>query len=179
MYDSRTMTTPNRRRSDRVLDPSFVEGLSDLQPEEVRSRLADARAEEEELSYLRRLVHGELDILRAELQVRGEGGTAQTDLVQRLTSILGSGPERSSRGARARVAPPAGGGSRRRAERILAASPVSKLPDLSGEEIGAAVDALAEQEGLVSEERRRIHGVIDALEAELLSRYKAGLTPPV
>lgn len=173
------MTTPQRRRIDRVLDPAFIAGIDGLDPAEVRSRLAEARSEEEELSYLRRLVHGELDIFRAELELREGDRAPEQDVVDRLAAVLGSGPERSSRGARARVSPPAGGPGRRRAERILSESRVSRLPDLSPDEIRASVDRLMSEERTISDERRRVHAVIDVLEGELLSRYKAGLAPPV
>jgi hypothetical protein len=62
--------------------------LSDAELKDVIRRL---EAEENEISYQRRLLHGRLDILRAELvarlQKKGEGELGQVDL-DRLTEIL-------------------------------------------------------------------------------------------
>jgi hypothetical protein len=62
--------------------------LSDSELKELISRL---ETEENEISYRRRLLHGKLDILRAELvarlQQRGEGELGQVD-IDRLTEIL-------------------------------------------------------------------------------------------
>ena len=62
--------------------------LSDAELKDLISRLED---EENEISYRRRLLHGKIDILRAELVARlkskGEGELAQVD-VDRLSEIL-------------------------------------------------------------------------------------------
>src|SRR3954468_24512252 len=76
-----------RRRIDRVLAPSFVEGLDGLDVSELKQRRDEALAEREYLSLLRRLVHGRLDILRAESVRRSEGGPS-TPLSERLSAIL-------------------------------------------------------------------------------------------
>jgi hypothetical protein len=63
-------------------------GLSDAELKELIHKL---EAEEDEISYQRRLLHGKLDILRAELvarlQQKGEGQLGQVD-IDRLTEIL-------------------------------------------------------------------------------------------
>ena len=63
-------------------------GLSDA---ELKSLIHELEAEENEISYQRRLLHGKLDILRAELvarlQKKGEGELGQID-IDRLTEIL-------------------------------------------------------------------------------------------
>jgi hypothetical protein len=61
-----------QRRIDRVLDPRFTDRVDQLGLAELR-----ARREEAEVSYLRRLLQGRLDILRAELARRYRDGTAQ------------------------------------------------------------------------------------------------------
>src|SRR5947209_17755829 len=73
------------RRIDRVLAPEFVTGLGQVPLDELRQRRLDAEQEETDLSYLRRLLQGRLDILRAEL-ARRDG--QETDLVQALPRIL-------------------------------------------------------------------------------------------
>ena len=65
--------------------------LASLSDSELKDLIARLEAEENEISYKRRLLHGKLDILRAELvarlQQRGEGELGQVDL-DRLTDIL-------------------------------------------------------------------------------------------
>jgi len=65
-----------------------LETLSDA---ELKDLIRSLEEEENEISYRRRLLHGKLDILRAELvarlQKKGEGELGQVDL-DRLTQIL-------------------------------------------------------------------------------------------
>jgi len=65
--------------------------LARLPDSELKDLIAKLEAEENEISYKRRLLHGKLDILRAELvarlQRKGEGELGQVDL-DRLTEIL-------------------------------------------------------------------------------------------
>ena len=67
--------------------------LNTLSDDELRSLIADLKKEEDELSYKRRLLHGKIDILRAELvarlqkSVEGGEGTISTD-IDKLTEIL-------------------------------------------------------------------------------------------
>jgi hypothetical protein len=75
------------------MDDTFPDlgSLSDLELKDVIRQLAE---EETEISYKRRILHGKIDILRAELVNRlrhqHEGGeiTITGDDVQRLTDIL-------------------------------------------------------------------------------------------
>jgi hypothetical protein len=65
--------------------------LARLSDSELKSLIHELEAEENEISYQRRLLHGKLDILRAELvarlQKKGEGELGQID-IDRLTEIL-------------------------------------------------------------------------------------------
>jgi hypothetical protein len=65
--------------------------LASLSDSELKDLITRLEAEENEISYKRRLLHGKLDILRAELvarlQRKGEGELGQVDL-DRLTEIL-------------------------------------------------------------------------------------------
>jgi hypothetical protein len=174
------MDEQTRRRLDKLLDPTFVHALDATADDELRSRLRESREEEEELSYLRRLLHGRLDILRAELDAR-KGGRGTAQALEVLQEALTEGRSGSAnRGARApvggRVAASAG---RRRAERIVSDDHLARLPDLDAGEIESVIGRATAEERRVSEERRRLHAVIDSLEAELAGRYRAGLAPPV
>ena len=65
--------------------------LASLSDAELKELIKQLEAEENEISFQRRLLHGKLDILRAELvarlQQKGEGELGQVDL-DRLTDIL-------------------------------------------------------------------------------------------
>jgi len=76
-----------------------VEALPDLgtlSDQELRDLIRSLVEEEHEVSYRRRLLHGKIDILRAELVARlqkrvGEGESPLSDVdLNRLTTILAS-----------------------------------------------------------------------------------------
>jgi hypothetical protein len=65
--------------------------LASMSDSDLKALIRELEDEENEISYRRRLLHGKLDILRAELvarlQKKGEGELGQVDL-DRLTDIL-------------------------------------------------------------------------------------------
>ena len=61
-----------RRRIDRVLDPAYMQGVAYRTLEEVRALRDETAQEETDLSYLRRLLHGRIDIVHAE-RAQGHG----------------------------------------------------------------------------------------------------------
>src|SRR5581483_5702897 len=135
------MDEQTRPRLAELLDPDFVTGLDGTADDELRTRLRESREEEEELSYVRRLLHGRLDILRAELEARRGGrGTAQALDVLREALTEGGDSSSGHRGARApvgaRVAASAG---RRRAARIVSDDHIVRLPELDGDEIETVI----------------------------------------
>jgi hypothetical protein len=68
--------------------------LATLSDDDLKQLIDDLTAEEQEISYRRRLLHGKIDILRAELVARlqkTEGRSVLDQLdVDRLTEILTS-----------------------------------------------------------------------------------------
>jgi hypothetical protein len=173
------MDNRTRRRLDRVLDPAFVDGLGGTTDDVLRAKLRESREQEEELSYVRRLLHGRLDILRAELDARRGGRGTQRGL-HALQEALADVGAAAHRGARAPVASRVASVSgRRRAERIVSDDHLARLPDLESREIESVIDRATAEERRVSQDRKRLHAVIDALESELAGRYRAGLAPPV
>jgi len=66
--------------------------LGSLSDEELKALIDDLEREEREVSYRRRLLHGKIDILRAELVVRLQSSEGRSVLeqvdVDRLTAIL-------------------------------------------------------------------------------------------
>ena len=66
--------------------------LGSLSDDELKHLIDDLKREEQEVSYRRRILHGKIDILRAELVARlqASGGRSVLDDVdvERLTEIL-------------------------------------------------------------------------------------------
>jgi hypothetical protein len=63
--------------------------LATLSIEELKQLISELEEEENEISYQRRLLHGKIDILRAELVARQKGGEAALTVdIQRLSEIL-------------------------------------------------------------------------------------------
>jgi hypothetical protein len=69
-----------------------IPDFSTLSDEDLKQKIDELEREEQEVSYRRRILHGQIDILKAELQARlkkagPESILAQVD-VDRLTEIL-------------------------------------------------------------------------------------------
>lgn len=162
------------RRIDRVLDRAFVADLPAIPLAVLRERRAEASAEESDLSYLRRVLHGRLDIIAAE-SARRAGGD-QGPLVSRLSQILADPP--SNRIASARhlgLGGDAAAGEYRIAMettlRDLAVPDLETCPDRVLEQTATALSACERE---VSDLRRLVQGVADACAAELARRYREG-----
>lgn len=163
-----------RRRIDAVLAPGFLSGLGDLDLDEVRRRRDDCLAEREYLSYLRRLLQGRIDILKAERDRRATGGEAGP-LVDRLASILADRTRGSSRGEAPIVTVPDEeiARARRRVERLASDVSLSDPTALSDADLESALEALGREERDVSATRARVLEAHDALQDEVKRRYRA------
>jgi len=142
--------------------------------EELRTRRDECLAEREYLSLLRRLVQGRAEILRAELEGRGDEGD-RASLVERLSTILaGDEPQGASRGEAVRVGVPDDELllARRRVERLVADAGISDPTALDDERLAAAAALLSEEEREVSAARGDVIGVLDSVQDELKRRYK-------
>ena len=163
-----------RRRIDRVLDPDFTQGLPDLTLSDVRSRRHDAEQEEADLSYVRRLLQGRIDIVRAELGRRY--GDERGSLIAQLASILAegtSGPPRGS-GHHNTVEPSRVAENRRSVEQLVSDVGVSDVVNRSDDELAASLTRLTSYEAAVSRNRRLVQEVMDACTAEIARRYQSG-----
>lgn len=179
-----------KRRIDRVLDPRFVAGVKGLGLDELRCRRGEAEVEEQSISYLRRMLHGRLDVLRAELVRRARGDQEVTDLVAGLPGILSDAgrpapgpwgtPDPSWPGSLSLTALPRlrlhqpSSRRRRRVERLVSDETIARLPELEAEELTQAVEVLTREEATVSASRRAVQQVVDLLGGELARRYRNG-----
>jgi hypothetical protein len=163
-----------RRRIDRVLDPDYVAGLAELELAEVRARRDDAAQEETDLSYLRRLLHARIDIVRAEQRRRREGGGAPVVAeLGRILAVNAVGPATGS-GRHQRLQPSRAAAHRRQVEALVADADLSDVGALSGEQLEGALAAYATEEESVSARRREVQHVVDIFNAEIGSRYASG-----
>jgi hypothetical protein len=161
------------RRIDRILDPDFVEGLSDLELDELRRRRDDCFAEREYLSLLRRLVQGRAEILKAEVERRGRGGE-EGSLVGALSTILAADAQAPSRGEAVKVGLPEEEMllARRRIERLVADAGLSDPGALDDDRLGEAVELLLREERGVSEARAEVLRAMDTIQDEIKRRYR-------
>ena len=169
-----TQQTPHRRRIDRVLAPEFVADLHAMSIAELRARRMEADAEENDLSYVRRILHGRLDMLDAEID-RRRSRRDSPDVVAEVVRILSTPPPASGMSARLTNAQPSRLSEHRRAvERLIADPAVSYVTALSDEGLEQVRLQLAEQERDISSIRRKVQAVVDLMSAELTVRHRNG-----
>ena len=165
----------SRRRIDQVLAPSFVEGLGDLDFEELRRRRALAAEIENELSFHRRMLHGRMDLIRFELRRRR--GEETRSLIDALPEILADDTDTREVGPQAmryvETLPPIYEAlGRRDIDLVLGDDVLLRLGDISDDDLSTALEGIQEFESALSEQRRRVHEVEDALGHELGIRYR-------
>jgi len=166
------MPPGGNRRIDRVLDPSFLEGLDHAPLDALREKRDECAEEESVLSYERSLIHTRLRLLKAEIERRRTGGPARS-IIDNLAQIL-SDENVTHRGSFPSLeAPPLPDNPRRRVEKLVNDDTLARLPDLSETEIADATVKLEAAESDVSESRRSVHAVLDRL-IEEIGRRKAG-----
>lgn len=179
-----------------LCSPSYLEGLDDAPVAELRARRDACQRAEMVLSYLRRVIQGEIDLVTAELDQRREtGGSDVSRLVEDLPAILsspaapGAAPPRSSvpimgdvaelgdeiapedllEQLAAEVADEAGSGA------VLLGANVCALPE---PELTDSLSRLKALEQQVSKRRRQLHEHIDSFQAAIVDRYKSGAANP-
>ncbi len=161
------------RRIDRVLAEDYLDGLRSAPLADVRAQRAEAEQEEVDLSYLRRLVQGRVDVLRAEL-ARRRGATG--DLVADLARILADEPRSPARGLgrHSAIEPSRVDSHRRHVEALVADVDLSDVSARSEDDLERALEVLSGEEQVLSGKRREVQAVMDACSAEITRRYKEG-----
>lgn len=168
------MTMQGNRRIDRVLAEDFLTSLTTLPIAELRERRGEAEQEEVDLSYLRRIVQGRMDILRAELERRSAPEGAS--LVDSLPQILGDEARTGARGLgrHAAVEPSRADAHRRYVESLVADVDLSDVSQRSDDELTRSLAILEAEEHQISEQRHSVQVAMDACAAELTRRYRDG-----
>ncbi|HET7530867.1 MAG TPA: aerial mycelium formation protein [Mycobacteriales bacterium] len=166
--------TDGNRRIDRVLSDDYLAGLGGLSMDDVRNLRKEAEQEETDLSYLRRLLQGRIDILRAELDRRS--GDTDAPLVDSLAKILADDNVAGPHGLGRHIAaePSRADSHRRHVEALVADVDLSDLAAHDDAALRRVVDSLVAEEQSVSEKRRAVQKVMDACTAEITRRYRDG-----
>jgi hypothetical protein len=154
-------------RSARVLDPVYSASLDELGEDELRSKHAECLELETEVSYVRRLAQARIDILEAELERRASGKTLG-ELIEDLPRILAdAGPRGAPATSRIpqQLAPELD--SEWAPDLARSDSVLANVTLLGEDEVRGAIDGLRALEREVSDERRKLFTVIDAIDARL------------
>jgi hypothetical protein len=168
------VVTEHRRRIDIVLEPEYLTDLTEVDLDELRRRREQAEDVETQISYYRRLLHGRMDLLNFELRRRS--GEEKRSLLEALPEILATGMvlggEPNLRHLETMPPLPTTTG-RRLIDKIMDDGILTQLPELSQEDLTEALERLEEVESQLSVQRRQLHTVIDALQEEIISRYRS------
>jgi len=187
---------------DRLLEPDLTSELDSVEVGELRLRRDARQRAEVALSYVRRVLQGELDIVAAELSARGRGVRGDTGrLVEDLPTILAAGASSTPAPGRAHethltMAGGAGGWTEQTEldlEQLVvevltaelkgdktrqAVLPGANLGAFGDEELRSLAELLLSAETTVSGKRRELHDQIDKLQTAIVSRYKVGAADP-
>ena len=167
--------------------------MSVLRLPELRTLRRDAQRDEADLSYVRRLLQGRIDILRAELGRRADPGdrsvsapatertsalssvSSVSSVVERLSEILTDAPARQQSSARhVTLGTPHSEEFRRLAAEMLAEVELSDLVARTDLELNTAMGRLVRYEQQVSRRRQRLQRTADGCSAEIARRYREG-----
>jgi hypothetical protein len=143
-------------------DVELFPDLSTLADSDLVRLIAELEHAEEEISRRRSMLHGRIDILRAErverIKARVSGGDVKFEVPEKLEHPIFTGtgdlPEEGE------------------------LEPMPDLATISEDELRAMIDELEHEEDDVSLERRVIHGRIDILRAERARRKRGGNWDP-
>ncbi|MDK0521094.1 ABC transporter substrate-binding protein [Streptomyces sp. ML-6] len=146
--------------------------LGALRLPELRTLRRESQRDEADLSYVRRLVQGRIDILRAELARRLD---PETPVVDRLSEILADTPSRHRSSARhVTLTTPRSDEYRRLAAETFAEVELSDLDARTDEELHTAMGRLVRCEEQVSRRRHQLQRTADDCGAEIARRYRDG-----
>lgn len=163
---------PRSAATAEALRPGGPPALDRLRLAELRTVRRETQQEEADLSYLRRLLQGRIDILRAELARRT---APQGPVLDRLPEILTDEPSRVRSSARhVTLGTPHGEEYRQLAEEMLGEVGLSDLAARTDQELHAAMGRLVRHEQDVSRRRRALQTTVDGCSAEIARRYREG-----
>lgn len=148
--------------------------LSSLSLVEVRQQRSDLQAQEDAVSYARRIAQGRLDIARDELRRRTDNTPISASVTDNLSGIFGqeygggsARPPRETNVSPDHVLV-------RELEQLCEDIGFGSLRTLDDESLDQIIESLSTFENRLSSARRQLFDQIDALTVELVRRYKDG-----
>jgi hypothetical protein len=174
---------PPTQRTDSPRLPSDApeHDLTALDLPELRTLRRETQRDEADLSYVRRLLQGRIDILRAELARRAPAGATsvsaspEASVVERLGEILRDAPARNRSSARhVTLGIPQGEEFRRLAADMLAEVELSDLDARTDLELNTGIGRLVRYEQQISRRRQRLQRTADECGTEIARRYREG-----
>ena len=168
---------PTQRTGSAVLPDEPEHDLSALLLRELRELRRDAQQNEADLSYVRRLLQGRIDILRAEVRRRRDPQAPDPEgpVVDRLSEILRDGPARHRSSARhVTLGTPHSAEYGLLATEMLAEVELSDLEARTDDELHTAMGRLVRYEQQVSRRRQLLQRTADDCSAEIARRYREG-----
>ena len=161
---------PVQRTAEPALPDRAQPELGALRLPELRALRREAQSDEADLSYLRRMLQGRIDILRAELARRTD---PESPVLDRLSEILADVPSRHRTSARhVTLSTPRGEEYRRLATEMLSEVELSDLTARTDDELHTAMGRLAGYEQQISRRRQSLQRTADDCSAEIARRYR-------
>jgi hypothetical protein len=162
----------------RVLDQAYAGDLTGLDMVDLRAKRTECQELEVALSYRRRIAQGRLDLVGVEQRRRLQGGerpVGDEALVRELTAALADRGRPAGNGRLPQLlAPDIDGIDLADLDAIAGTTTLSRLSELTDDEIVELVSQLGRFEADTSRERRALHDRIDSLQAEITRRYRTG-----
>jgi hypothetical protein len=165
---------------DQLLDWSCPERLAELGLGDLRAARVEGERVEAAVSYVRRIVHGRIDIVEHERARRLAGDRTETlaELLDVLPGILGT-HLRGLHASPGRFTPDGEPTDLHRdlltiADAVAGAQVLANLGDLDDDALADASSGLASLERDLSAVRRDLHRSIDRLKGEITERYQRG-----
>ncbi|MFD8973103.1 MULTISPECIES: hypothetical protein [Streptomyces] len=163
---------PVQRTAEPALADRAMPDLGTLRLPELRALRREAQSDEADLSYVRRMLQGRIDILRAELARRTD---PEAPVLDRLSEILADAPSRHRTSARhVTLSTPRGEEYRRLASEMLSEVELSDLTARTDEELYTAMGRLAGYEQQISSRRQTLQRTADDCSGEIARRYREG-----
>jgi hypothetical protein len=165
-------------RIEALIAPGAINGLGESDEATLRAFKSEATAVENSVSYYRRLAQGRIEILEAERDRRARGGSL-SELIDALPRILGGEAIRSNASESRLVEPDLEFAELHwddgREQLVTGDDSLAALPVISDDELGSVLERLQAFERELSDDRRRLHDVIDVADHALAARAAAGM----
>ena len=160
-----------------ITDSGYLDGLESWSLQDVRARRDEATEIETQLSYLRRMIQGSLEIVAAERTARREGGSANmSQLVEQMPTILADNVHAPGLGRMPSIMAPGEIDPElaARLDAILPASTLAGIDKLDDEDLSTTVSGLTDFEREISSLRKAVFNTLGSLEDEIVRRYRSG-----